>query len=78
MTPDRCGQGSFHVIPAPWAGNKTRDGKIRPNTFIISHPRLQVNGEMAGKLQNLWPAQKQMSAFGKHSILKSSDSRDIL
>ena len=51
--------------------NEKQGGKIRPNTFIISHTHLQVNAELVPDLENLCSAQKQMCAFGKHSILKS-------
>ena len=77
MTPDRC-RGSFHLqsgrrlaAPRPGSGKEKGAGKIRPNTAIISHSPFQVNGKTRGKMENLCSAQKQMYAFGKHSILKS-------
>ena len=60
------------------AVNKKGAGKIRPNTIIISQRRFQVNGKMPPPGQNLWPAQKQLAAFGKHSVLKSWKFHDIL
>ena len=70
MTPDRC-RGSFHVCPALDQRNKKQVGKIRPNTVIIPHHKPQVNANMSLSGENLCPAQKHSSAFGKHSILKS-------
>ena len=77
MTPDGC-RGSFlawmHLPegdPGRGSGEEKRAGKIRPNTVIISHSVMQVNGKSGPELQNLCSAQKQMCAFRKHSVLKS-------
>ena len=53
-------------------------GKIRPNIVIISQLRFQVNAQMVRRGENLCSPQKRLSAFGEHSVLKSSDSRVIL
>ena len=81
MTPDGC-RGSFHVPGSPtgdlaW-GHKKEAGKIRPNTVIISQTPFQVNAQMVLRGQNLCSPQKRMSAFRKHSVLKSWKFRVIL
>ena len=78
--PSPYGGGKW-PLASQWQGyhrNKKEAGKIRPNTNIISYSRAQVNGKTASDVQNLCPAQKQMCAFGKHSVLKSSEIRVIL
>ena len=87
MTPDGC-RGSFLWLrqrPGPGSrfrlrntGMKKGPEKIRPNTVIISHSPFQVNGFLSSRGENLCPAQKQPTAFGEHSILKSWNFHVIL